>query len=339
MDKKILFVTEELSHYRIPLFKKIMRSYNLVIAAHKFSQVEESLNIIPLTIINLGPLKYFRLPKNLEEYSTIIFPFNLRILNLYLRKKSRSGLFGIGVRASLDNKYDSSLFDTLVRRKLLNKFDFAIFYDDYPKIKYQGMGIDPSKLFVAHNTIEEDIDFDPTTKSYDDFLFIGSLYAQKGIFRLLKVYLRLNLKLEKIPILNIVGDGPERGNIESFIHRNKLDEKVILHGNLESKELLRKIFQRTCVTISPNQAGLSVLTSFSYSTGFITSTNAITGGERFNIIDGWNGEYFNSDCELLEKLELYLNKDYAIKIGVNSYEYYSKHRSSDNWKNNFIKAL
>ena len=75
--------------------------------------------------------------------------------------------------------------------------------------------------------------------------------------------------------------------------------------------------------ISPDQAGLSVLKSFAFGVPFITKNNAITGGERLNIVNQSNGWLYNEDQELDEILEKCIHdKRFFKKMGENAYRFY-----------------
>ena len=339
--KKILWISESLSHYRIPLFKDLSNYVNLTII-HNSEIKNNNFSQKKLFTQSFWKFKWYK-NINLKDYDVIIFPFDLKVLNLYTfwkYKNIRAGVFGIGVRASYDNNYDSSYLDSLIRSSILKKIDFGIFYDSYPKIKYTGMRVDPNKLFVAPNTIYCDQKFNLETKIYSNILFVGSLYKQKNVFQLIEAYKILKDKNIKLPILDIIGDGPDRKKISLFISNNHLNDKIQLHGEIIDEKELRKFYNNSCVVISPSQAGLSVLQSFSYATGFITSEYAKTGGEKFNIIEGVNGDVFDGSTLHLSKIiQKYCNPTYAKNIGINAHKYYNLLRNKELWIKRVLKAI
>lgn len=336
---RLLWVSENLSQYRIPLYEELAKEVDLTICHGSDFAKNVSFSQIKLDLKKFGEFKWVNLRKT-NRYDSIILPFDLSILNLYWRDRyatPKKGVFGIGVRASYKNKYDSSLIDSLVRKYVLNMMDFGIFYSNYPRIKYEGLGINPDKLYVAENTVQSNPNFKIERKKYNSFLFIGSLYKEKGIMTLIKAYRQLLKEDSQINELIIIGDGPER---ERIIAETRKIEKIKVLGPIYSSEKLLEFFLDAAVVISPDQAGLSVLKSFSYAVGFITQKQAITGGERFNIIHNYNGSFFDkTDSDLKEVMRQYTNKEYSARIGKNAYEYYHNHRTVRQWVHEILKAV
>lgn len=341
--KKVLLITERLEHYRVPLFNLLAKSVDLTVI-HSSSIVKDvDFKQKELTCKSIGPfIKFYGLDE--KNYDFVIYPFNIRIINLFLNcfKKTfyKKVLFGIGVAASYEKKYDEKSFLDFLRVFYLKKFDYAIFYERYPFIKYQSMSIPGKKMSIAYNTVSRNIAFNILNKTYESFLFIGSLYKQKNIFSLIKAYHSLYLINNNIYKLEIVGDGDEFDSIEKYIYDNKLVGKIILHGKITSDNALLPIMQRSLVCISPGQAGLSVQKCFSYGVGFITTYSAITGGEISSIIENVNGDFYDGTTDgLIELMLKYLDLEYAKKISNNAYIFYNEFRNERIWLNGFIKNI
>ncbi|WP_407497747.1 glycosyltransferase [Acinetobacter baumannii] len=341
--KKVLFISDKLEHYRIPLFNLIADKVDLTIAHADQTQPNTLFKQEKLTIQHKGPFIYYK-TENLDKYDVVIYPFNARVINLFLEslKKTnyKKGIFGIGVAASYTKSYDQKTFLDYLRVFYLKKFDFAIFYENYPLIKYKALGIESSKMSVAYNTVAENSEFHIQNKTFESFLFIGSLYKQKKILTLIEAYHQLLKIDENILKLEIVGDGDEFDNIKNYIAEHSLEKNIILHGKITSDKELLPIMQRAVVCISPGQAGLSVQKCFSYGTGFITTKDAITGGEAFSIINNVNGNFYNGTTEDLTKVMLlYRDESYAKNISNNAYLFYKYYRNTDVWVKGFLENI
>lgn len=346
MKKKVLLITQELTHYRVPLFQKINESYELTVAHGTSEKIKTSFKQQTISFKTIGPFLIINEMPVIDNYDVIILTFNIRILSFYgllvKKVKPKIILWGIGVSASYKNKYDINKKLDWLRLWWIKKSDGVIFYDNYPKIKFMSKGISSNKLFVAYNTIENNVEFDFSKKKFETFLFIGSLYKAKGIGSLLESYLLLYNKFkEETPSLDIIGDGEQSFEIGKWIADNNLENKIYLHGKITNQTILKTFFNKAIVCISPGQAGLSVLKSFSFGVPFITTENAITGGERFNIINNVNGFlYSDNHSELVNILTKIIDLEIDIKqISENSFYYYQRFRNSNVWMDGFHQAL
>ena len=74
---------------------------------------------------------------------------------------------------------------------------------------------------------------------------------------------------------------------------------------------------------------------------FITKNNAITGGEKINIQDGFNGYLCDDDVESLEEYIIVICNDInkARVLGKNTYYYYSKYCTDVNMVECFKYAI
>lgn len=213
----------------------------------------------------------------------------------------------------------------------MNKADSLIFYTSYPINRYvEDGGIDRNKLFVANNTVDvtERIEI-PKTKKH--FLFVGTLYKAKKIFDLLDAYkIACNLN-HQIDTLIIIGNGEEYDNIIQWIDNNNLQNKIKLTGAIYDQKELQKYYKDAIACISPGQAGLTVLNSMAYGVPFVTTENAITGGEIFNITNGVNGIIYKENSRDLANIiiDLSTNKDKVYELSKNAQEYYFSNGTID----------
>lgn len=345
---KMLFVTSKLPYYRIPLMEFLGKEYELTISHNDKIVENKYFKQIPLKEYNLfGGVKYIDLNYKSVKFDIIVLPFEIRIINLIMfllqtKKDIKIGFFGLGVRASYSNHYDKpSLIQTLIKLIYLKLCSFAIFYDMYPKIKYSALGIKSSKLGVAMNTIVNRVNIEIKDKEPLNYIFIGSLYKEKGIEMLIHAFDdAVVMKPDFEGDLLLIGDGKEKNRLEKISSTLYCKEKIKFLGAISDPKELLTIFQRARVSISPSQAGLSVQTSFSYLTPFLTSENAITGGERFAIVPGVNGDFFDGTrSDLSRKILKYQDKDYCLKLGCNAYHFHKKYRNPEVWLSGFKEVI
>lgn len=346
---KVLIIYNKIWSYREPIFDLINEEFDLTVSYSdkKFINKVYNFKTIYLPVTKIGPFEFHNddLHKICNKYDVVIGISNIRWLSLVLlcfkkKRKYKIGYWGIGVTASYENKFDSKSTWDKIRFYVSKKSDFTLFYSSYPLKRYINAGISKNKLFIANNTTQvydvKNVDYDKK----ENFLFLGTLYKEKGINELLEAYKKLNELNSGVPKLLIVGDGPEKNSILEFIKNNNLISKVILYGSVYEPKRLAEIFSLSLACISPNQAGLSVLNSMGNHTCFITSEGAITGGEIFNIKNEYNGIIYGRDLSLLDCLQWLLsNKDKVKEMNINAYEYYINYRTPTMMANEIKKAI
>lgn len=343
---KILILTNKILAYRVPVFNRLSEIYDLCVgySMGDFCDCNAHFKSMKLPYFKF---KRFVLHKNniykiASAYDVVICTGDIAWISYitlpFRKRKFKTIVWSIGVSASYDKPYDTVTKWDSVRDFFYNKFDAILFYSSYPVIKYINRGFAKEKLFVANNTVKVINTLSNVEK--DSILFIGTLYRQKGIYLLLEAYLAVYKRYENIPLLNIVGSGDEYDNIKKFISDNALENKIKMLGaiyDINQKELL---FKRSFACISPAQAGLSVLESMGYGVPFITHENAITGGERFNIHQDYNGLYFKTQVELENIIEqIVINQGKFIAMGRNALCYYNEQRTIDHMVHGFEQAI
>lgn len=345
--KNVLLVTNSVMHYRVPMYESLCERINLTIAyPHKRSDKRYKFLQHKIYTKSRGPFIIYKNLPDFDDFDVVILPFSIRCWDLFsmLLKKRRFKLFvfGIGVSASYSRLYDQSKKHDYFYKYILKKVDGAIFYDRYPYVKWISHGINPDKLSIAYNTVSEDRKFDLSNKTFESFLFIGSLYKQKKVFDLLYAYKAIVNKFEEnAPQLEIVGGGDEYQKIKNWIKDERLDKKIILHGQINDMDTLRPIFSRSIVCISPGQAGLSVQKCFSYGVPFVTSYKAITGGENSSIIEGETGFFYDGTINGLKNVlhRIIVKKLKIEEMSRKCYMCYSDFRNVNIWRNGFLQNI
>jgi glycosyltransferase involved in cell wall biosynthesis len=124
---------------------------------------------------------------------------------------------------------------------------------DYVSIMANMCNVNKSKIVVIPTGIE-DIFFEHcennNTKK-NDLLWVGRLCKQKNLPLLIDSFKLIANKLPHIR-LNIVGDGPDRYNLEQSVIKNKLSDKVIIHGSL-SQIKIRKLMRENLLLLMTSE--------------------------------------------------------------------------------------
>lgn len=346
---KVLYVTQrELLHYRLPIFKLVNAEENIELTLGHCGKQKKQDDMPEILLKNkkYGPLNKFEdFAKICDQFDVILcmaYFQNLAILKMLLNRKRKYKvvLWSIGVRASTKGHgYDSESNLDGLKEFFFKKGDALLFYSDYPIAKHEARGIPREKMFVANNTVEVlKIDPDEVTEK-TQFLFVGSLYATKGLDVLIEAYANAYKECPGLYDMIIVGDG-DRPRYEAMIKNLGLENKIKLTGGIYEEKGLAEQFTKSILCLSPNQAGLTVLKSLGYGVPFVTAKDAITGGERFNVIEGETG-FFCDSREAITKLmvDSFNNPEKYKVVGKKAYDYYWANRTPQRMAQGIIDAI
>ena len=343
--KNILIYQEIIPHYRRPIFEELGKRVNLTVFytqnLYDSGRNFQAVKFRGIKIPKFGYLPGIDFVRATRHADVLIAPCSsghkyINYIKLFA-PKIKLIRWGIGVRAGYNIRYDSPLG----AEKLLDvvkKSDAALFYSDYPKLKYEKMGVSQEKLFVANNTVVVNPIDEQATR--EKLLFVGSLYPQKRVDLLLEAYAAAYKKSRNIPDLIIVGDGSERKKLESLATTLHIMNKVAFVGQIEKEAELVPLFSSALACISPDQAGLSVLKAMGYGVPFVTLKTAITGGEIFNIKNGVNGVLLDSIDELTDViLDVEKDRNKYLTYGNNAYAFYHTNRLPSAMVDGFMQAI
>ena len=349
MKHNVLILYNKIWSYRVEVFNLLNKKYDLTVAYTDKNFLDKSFNFRTIYTpgFKFGPFffHYNNLHKIAKKYDVIIGLYDVRMLSIMslsvFKRKFKVLYWGIGVTASYENKFDSKQTWDKVRFFFGKRADALIFYSDYPLNRYLQHGFNREKLYVANNTVSVSDIGQIIPELKHDFLFIGTLYRQKGIDILIDSYIELFKYRDLVPKLHIIGGGPQESEIRQIVIDKKMSDQIELHGAIYDMDILKKYFQKSIVCISPSQAGLSVLTSMGYGVPYLTSADAITGGEIFNIEDKVTGLIYSGGTEELTKTLLWVvdNKERMLEIGKNARDFYNLKRRPEHMANSIIESI
>jgi len=150
------------------------------------------------------------------------------------------------------------------------------------------------------------------------FLYVGRLIERKGLFNLLEAFDDL-IKTDPNLYLTLVGDGPDRGRMESYCKSRGLDGKVKLAGRLSQEQLL-PLYREASVFVMPSleeALGNAVLEAMAAGLPIVTTP---TGARE--LLDGNGLVVERGDSEaMLAALERYAREpDLRLAHGARSRE-------------------
>lgn len=347
---KVLILYNKLFNYRIPIFNLLSEKCDLTVA-YSLGECPKNTDNLNFKIHKFKPISKFG-PFIIHQENIYNYCQNFDIVIAYgeiawlkystlawfKSRKFKIIYWSIGVSASYSKGYDAIKKWDSIRDFFYKKADAMIFYSEYPVIKNLKKGYSINKMFVAPNTVLVLNTNEIIEK--DSILFIGTLYRQKGLGILLEAYKSSYKTNPNIPLLNIVGGGDESELISKWIKSNDLTNKVQLCGPIYDENIKLLYFKRAFACISPSQAGLAVLESMGHGVPFITSKNAITGGEIFNIEDGKNGILLESPSQLSDIIiDITNNTNKYIQMGKDAQEFYNFYRKPSDMVEGFISAI
>ena len=158
---------------------------------------------------------------------------------------------------------------------------------------------------------------------------VGRLSPEKGYLDLLKVYKQLRNDYPNW-VLDIIGDGKERDNLERYIKNNNLEKYVTLHG-FQGKEYIDKLMNKSSIylmTSFTESFGIVLIEAMSHGLPCIAFSSA--EGAREIINSGENGYLIkNRNYEMMIKKisDLIENPEERKIIGKNARKSIKKYTS------------
>lgn len=344
---KVIVLYNKLFHYRIPVWNELAKKCELTVTySEGDGKVPNNMEIhfkiihLPAWRIKGIVLQKANIRKLCSQYDAVIAYGNIAWLKFSMLpwfNKTPIIYHTIGVSASYGKGFDEHKEWDKVRKFFYSKADALAFYTEYPIQKYERLGIPRENMFVAPNTVAVSPIKDVIKK--DTLLVIGTLYREKGIQSLLDVYKELRPTC-KLPLLNIIGKGPDYDVINKWIQDNNMQDLIILRGAIYDIDEKAMFFAQALACISPKQAGLTVLESMGYGVPVVSTKNAITGGELLNVHNGVDGVVLDSEDGLSSVVkDISENPQKYISMGEKAKEFYDNNRTPRHMAQGFWDAI
>lgn len=347
---KVLLIQEDLKNYRDSIYSLINRKVDLTVGYTVSADfTESSYPIIKLPYRKIGRIIWHQgLRSIINQFDVVVFVPHFKMVRVialpFLPHKPKLVTWCLGVHASYTRPYDLSK-DPDIQDRIFEEIqvhaDACVVYMPEP-IEYwkKYRKIDEKKFFVAHNTVSVLPYNSSKITPRNIILFVGTLYKQKGIGELLESYAKAKERVSALPKVKIVGKGPEKDDIESRVRQLNLEDDVELTGAIYEEEKLKDYFVQSVICVSPKQAGLTVLKSLGYGVPFVTRTDAITGGEKTNVIPGKTGFLYKTEDELIDIIcDTATNPQKFAAMSETAMNYYNTEASPERMAQGVVDAI
>ena len=148
-------------------------------------------------------------------------------------------VFGKGIKSKIKKKLDQKIYSKYETIVFVSKDNMRKFKQVYKEIRNEYL--EPVKKEIIYNYIDKNevikkaeeqinLDFDSSTLN---FVTVARLVPQKAIDRLIKVHAKLIYENCKHNFY-IIGDGPERANLEKIVMENNVKDTFHLLGKKEN---------------------------------------------------------------------------------------------------------
>lgn len=228
---------------------------------------------------------------------------------------------------------------SILRGRFLRSFDAILAYSQRGAEQYAACGIPVEKIFVAHNAVAPPPGH-PLPPRADRFiprpvvLFVGRLQPRKRIPSLLRACAELPEHLQ--PRLIIIGDGPDRKNLEAIAASTYPTAEFLgaLHG-----AALVPHFAAADLFVLPGTGGLAVQEAMSYGLPVIVAQGDGTQDDLVRPSNGWQIPP-DDDAALSSTLrDALLDVPRLRRMGAESYRIVAEEINLEKMVDAFIKAL
>lgn len=287
---------------------------------------------------------YFCYQRGLSAWLTnwdpdaLIIEANFRYLSSpaamrWMKKRNRP-VIGWGLGAPRSRGVLSSL-----RANFLLQFDALVAYSARGAEEYAGLGFPPGRIFVAPNAVAAK-PVHPMPARADRFdpqpvvLFVGRLQARKRIPSLLKACAELPEQLK--PRLIIVGDGPERKNLEGLAAQ--IYPAAEFAGAVHGPEL-RPYFEAADLFVLPGTGGLAVQEAMTYGLPVIVAQGDGTQDDLVRPDNGWQIAPEDDFALLFALQEALSDASRLRRMGAESYRIVAQEINLEKMVGVFLEAL
>jgi glycosyltransferase involved in cell wall biosynthesis len=157
-------------------------------------------------------------------YHVIPHAFFAFIASVITRRPFIVGQTGIKVQGLSEKK----LFGKIILF-ILKKASYLNVPGNFSRNHWINKGIVENKINLLHSTIDTDYYVNTNSKKEFDFIFLGRLAEEKNIQLIIHAFSLICIN-NISPSMVVVGDGPERNNLENLAKKLNIEDKVSFVG-------------------------------------------------------------------------------------------------------------
>lgn len=245
-----------------------------------------------------------------DAADVLVLAWNTRFLSLLpaLRRSRRQGV-GTVLWGHGESKSDRAWADRL-RRWVARRASATLFYTRSVADRFIATGGDPSRTFVAPNSIDqvpvgaarEVVEADPSILGRvraqhgltpgRTILFVSRFDPRNDLHLLFEAAAAIAPEFSGLRVL-VVGKGQDEARLRGVSDRLGLGGVVSFLGPIYEESLLAPLFMASDVFAYPSNMGLSLLHAFGYGLPVVTGNNRRLHGPEIEALrDGQNGLMF-----------------------------------------------
>lgn len=213
--------------------------------------------------------------------------------------------------------------EALIKKWMFRSVTGIFTYGDYAKKLLMKEGFPETKIFPIHNALhyEQQLALRNRMQASDFYqnhfgnsnpvlLFIGRLTKVKQLDMLVNAV--ANLKQQgKLYNLVFVGDGTERGKLETLVNDRGINDSVWFYGECYEENINAELVYNADLCVAPGNVGLTAMHSLMFGTPVITHDNFAYQMPEFEAIkNGLTGNFYHQGSQesLEEKISLWFEQ-------------------------------
>jgi glycosyltransferase involved in cell wall biosynthesis len=354
MAKRVLLISNVPQPYRIPLFNELNRQFKekdiefkVVFAAKgykrrrfnlDFTEMEFNYEILKSPKINFGDIEktfftYAGINRLISRYKPdkiIVLGFSIATIKIWLRSFFHKIEYIIWSGAiDFPGRLDSFL-RKFERKLLMSRASAYVAYGLKAKEYLVKMGAPTEKIYIAINTIDTKFFKDESVKiksllrkpEKTHFIYIGYLVPRKNVNKLIEVIEDVAQSRRDF-VLDILGDGSERADLEKMTSKKKLSEIIKFHGFIQNANLPEFLAFSACFLFQTDFDVWGLVVNEAMAAGIPVLSSLNAGATYDLIINGKTGFIvdYNNKKDVVQKINTILdNPMHTESMGRNASE-------------------